>query len=54
MLRPTRRRRDGCAGRVAETPDALLLENDAPHAMAHLLLRDGDARFATERLPGRS
>ena len=39
-------------GAWAETPPTrVFFENDAPHAMAHLLLRDGDARFATERLP---
>jgi hypothetical protein len=39
-------------GAWTETPATrLVFEDDAPHAVAHLLLRDGDARFASERLP---
>ena len=38
-------------GQWAETESVVLDLDGAPHAVAHVLLRDGDARFATEHLP---
>ena len=49
---PSRSVSEVAPGEWTETPPTrLAFAGDAPKAVAHLLLREGDARFATERLP---